>query len=125
MQDHQIVRAHVVYLRVDGGVGPEHRLPVVAAHREVVEAHAAQIVEVGPVADESRRAALYDHLQRGYRVVLDDYLAHRLVAVESEFANLVAVELHGDLRRFAAEEEQTRPTASVQMAAFARHLPAR
>ena len=123
LKDHQIVAREGVDLGVDRGVGPEHRLTVVAAHRVVIDHHAAAF-EDRAVADEALRAG--EHLEgeradvRGRN--LD--LTHGGVARDVERAAQGVVERHLDAAVAGREEEDARSVARVEQFAVVGVLPA-
>ena len=123
LEDHQIVAREGVDPGVDRGVGPEHRLTVVAAHRVVIDHHAAAF-EDRAVADEALRAG--EHLEgeradvRGRN--LD--LTHGGVARDVERAAQGVVERHLDTAVAGREEEDACSVARVEQFAVVGVLPA-
>ena len=104
LEHHQIVAQHGVDLGVDRRVGPEHRLPVVAAHGVVVD-HDAPAFENRSVADEVLRAGEHLEGERADTGGRDGDLPHGVIARDVEFAALGVVERHLDA---AVERKKTR-----------------
>ena len=123
LEHHQIVAQHGVDLGVDRRVGPEHRLPVVAAHGVVVD-HDAPAFENRSVADEVLRAGEHLEGERADTGGRDGDLPHGVIARDVEFAALGVVERHLDAAVAGREEEDARRGARIEAFAVVGALPA-
>ena len=123
LEHHQIVAQHGVDLGVDRRVGPEHRLPVVAAHGVVVD-HDAPVFENRSVADEVLRAGEHLEGERADTGGRDGDLPHGVIARDVEFAALGVVERHLDAAVAGREEEDARRGARIEAFAVVGALPA-
>ena len=123
LQDHEVVPQQGVHLRIDRRIGPEHRLPVVAAHRVVVHHHAVGF-EHRAVADESLVAG--EHLERERADVgsRDGDLAYVRGAFDREFTAQRVVERQLHAAFAGADEEDPRRGAAVEPLAVVAVFPA-
>ena len=124
LEHHQVVAQHCVHLGVDRGVGPEHRLPVVASHRVVVDRHAAPF-EGGAVADEPAGAREHLEAQRMDVGRRDEQLPHGGVTLDVEAAAQRVVERRLDAGILRREEEYAGRRHRVESLSGVGRLPAR
>ena len=113
LQDHQVVTRVGVDLRIDRRVCPEHRLPVVAAHRVVVD-HDAVGFEDSAVADEPFRPGVHLECQRTDMGCRDRDLPDGGGSFDLEFAAERIVERQFDAAVAGADEEHPCRGAGVE-----------
>ena len=113
LQDYQVVTRVGVDLRIDRRVCPEHRLPVVAAHRVVVD-HDAVGFEDSAVADEPFRPGVHLECQRTDMGRRDRDLPDGGGSFDLEFAAERIVERQFDAAVAGADEEHPCRGAGVE-----------